>query len=167
MRILALLFAFSLVASTAFSQSLWKPIPKPATTGPRHFQSMATLSDTPVAGSNFVGFRFTGPTVLYAVNTTDISKSALFTCVGIDFENDYWDPGTNKNYTRYAIGAQFGAGGQFAPTSVSAVTAAALTFSTQKIGSVLLPFKLTLGALYNFTTKSAMAATGPGIPLNN
>lgn len=166
---IALIIGFSL---SGHSQSLFKAIPKPATRttvtkANPYAHSLLTVVDTPAAGKNFTGLRFTGPTVLYAVNTKAMSQSALFTCVGVDYESDTWDASSQKFYTNWAVGLQFGEGGEFAPSSVSAVTAAALTFSMQKLWTLTLPFKLTVGAIYNFTTKNAMLATGPGIPLNN
>lgn len=138
----------------AYSQGITKPL-------------TSNIPDTITGTLNYKGLRFTGPTVLYAVNTTTINSSALFTCIGGDWEDDYYDSAVGKFYTNIAVGIQFGAGGQIAPRSVSAVTCAAITVSTQRIGKFELPFKLTVGVLYNFMTKSAMFATGPGIPLNN
>lgn len=150
-----LVVLFASLAINGYSQTMWAALPKEDSSG--------TLID----GKTYVGFRWTGPTVLYAVNTNSISQSALFTCIGVNFESNTYDGTSKKFYTNWGVGLQFGEGGQFAPTSISAVTAGAVTFSVQKIGAILLPFKLTLGAIYNFTTQKAMAATGPGIPLNN
>lgn len=162
MLLLTLLTGLVLVGS---AQSIFKPLPKPGV----KYDGKAKINiiDTLTPGGNYTGLRFTGPTVLYAVNTTTFQQSALFTGVGIDYESDYWDPTASKFYTNWAIGAQFMEGGQFAPSTISAVTAAALTFSFQKIGTFEAPFKITLGFIYNFSTKSAMLGVGPGIPLNN
>lgn len=141
------------------AQSLFKALPKP--------KDKISIVDSPAAGSNYTGFRFTGPTIMYGVTPNSFSNAGIFTFVGIDFENDYWDAAAKKFYTTYAVGLQAGEGGQFAPSNLSAVTAAALTLSTQKLGSWELPFKLTAGFIYIFSTKTGMAGVGPGIPLNN
>lgn len=146
------------------AQSIFKPLPKPTT---YNGKAKINIVDTLTPGGNYTGLRFTGPTVLYAVNTTTFQQSAVFTGVGIDYESDYWDAASGKFFTSWAVGLQAMEGGQFAPSSVSAVTAAGLTLSTQKIGSWQLPFKFTVGFIYNFTTKAPMFAVGPGVTLNN
>jgi hypothetical protein len=148
-------------ASVAHAQSIFKPLPKPTA------KLKVNIVDTLTPGSNYTGFRFTGPTVLYAVTPNNISTSVLYTMVGVDYESDYWDPTAQKFYTNWAIGLQGGEGGELAPSSISAVTAIGLTFSFQKIGTFEAPFKITLGAIYNFQNKIVQPAVGPGIPLNN
>lgn len=166
MKLFLLILSLFLMTASSFAQSMTAPIPKPAKVTGNLFAHV-TIVDTLSPGINYLGFRFTGPTVLYAINTTTFQQSAIFTGVGIDYESDTWDPVSNKFYTNYAFGLQALEGGQIAPTNVSAVTAAALTFSVQKISTINLPFKLTVGFIYNFTTKSPMLGVGPGIPLNN
>lgn len=156
-----LLVSCILTAFSSFGQSIFKPLPKPTSS------YKVILVDTLTPGTSYIGFRFTGPTVLYAVTPNNISTSTLYTMVGIDYESDYWDAAAKKFYTNWAIGLQGGAGGALAPSSISAVTAIGLTFSFQKIGSFESPFKITFGAIYNFQNKITQPAVGPGIPLNN
>jgi hypothetical protein len=143
------------------AQSMFKALPKPAK------KLGVSIVDTLTPGSNYTGFRFTGPTVLYAVSPGNISTSTLYTMIGIDYESDYWDATAGKFYTNWAIGLQGGEGGALAPGSISAVTCLGLTVSFQKIGTFEAPFKITLGAIYNFQNKVLQPALGPGIPLNN
>lgn len=166
MKFILLIAFFFLIVACVNAQSMLKPLPKPATAKVNPFAKI-TIVDTLTPGQSYQGFRFTGPTVLYAVNTTTFQQSAVFTGLGLDYESDTWDASSNKFYTNWAIGLQAMEGGQLAPSNISAVTAAGLTFSIQKIGTFEIPFKFTLGFIYNFTTKSAMLAAGPGIPLNN
>lgn len=154
----------------ASAQSMWKALPKPTKeqVATQKFNARVGIVDTLTPGTDYLGFRFTGPTILYAFKPNDISNSStLYTFVGIDYEHDTWVPDKNKFFEDWAVGLHFGAGGQFAPASVSGVTAAALTFSFQKIGSFTIPFKMTLGAIYNFSNKEVQAGVGPGIPLTN
>lgn len=160
--ILLVLLCMSMFTS---AQSMFAPIPKPQPPAPVNKFTHLTIMDTPVAGSNFQGFRFTGPSVLYAVNAQ--GQSTVFTFIGVNYENDYYDTAAKKDYTTWGIGGGLGEGGQIAPSTISAVTAAALWFNTQKIGNIELPFNLKIAAIYNFTTKTLMGGTGPGVSLNN
>lgn len=151
----------------SYGQSMFGPIPKKnsATFNP-HAKSVVTPFDT-VSGSSYVGFRFTGPTIMYGTSFTNLKEADLYTFLGIDYEKATWDANSQKYYTNWAVGLHGGAGGQFAPNSVSGVTAGAITISTQRLFGAILPFKATIGFVYNFTTKTGQPAVGPGIPLNN
>jgi hypothetical protein len=164
MKIFSFLLILTVISSTTFAQSLFKPLPKPTQTSGK---DKINIVDTLTPGANYTGFRFTGPTVLYAVSPNNISTSTLYTMIGVDYESDSWDSASNKFYTNWAIGLQGGEGGTMAPGSISAVTALGLTVSFQKIGTFEAPFKITLGAIYNFQNKILQPAVGPSIPLNN
>lgn len=159
----AMVGIFALCTLQTDAQSLFKALPKPTTSN----KAKIVIVDTLTPGVNYTGFRFTGPTVLYAVTPSNISTSTLYTMIGLDYESDYWDPTAQKFYTNWAIGLQGGAGGALAPNTISGVTALGLTFSFQKLGSFEAPFKITFGAIYNFQNKVLQPALGPGIPLNN
>lgn len=167
MRFLSIICLFLLIGTAASAQSLFSSLPKPKVAKANSFARAVTPFDTIPAGQSYVGFRFTGPTVMYATSFKDLKQADLFTFLGVDYEKATFDATSQKYYTDWAIGLHGGAGGQFAPNSVSAVTAVALSLGTQKIGSTKLPFKLTVGVIYNITTHQAMPAVGPGIPLNN
>ena len=158
---LILAFLFLGFGLKSEAQSMFKALPKPTKS------DKIGIIDTLTPAVDYTGFRFTGPTVLYAVSPNNISSSVLYTFVGIDYESDYWDPVAQKFYTKYAFGLQGGVGGALAPSSISGVTALGATFSFQKIGSYEIPFKVTVGAIYNFQSKIVQPGVGPGIPLNN
>lgn len=142
---LSLLFTLGLAA-----QSLFRPLPKlqPA----KYYRAILPALPT---DSSFVGFRFTGPTVLYV-----LPNSGIFTGAGLSYEHDTYKAVTDKWYTDWSIALEGYAGGQFAPKEVTAVTAVGLTFSFfNKL--------LTVGILYNLTTRQVAAGIGPTVSLNN
>lgn len=149
-----ILFALLLIRNVAFSQSLFKPIAKP--TAPRQIaMAFSPNSTTPSPDSTFTGFRFTGPSVLYA-----FPNSTVFTGIGVSYEHDTYQPTTGKFYTNWSVTVAGYAGGQFAPSSVSGVTAVGLSVGFfNKL--------VTLGVLYNLTTSKVMGAVGPTVSLNN
>jgi len=142
------------ISSMCNAQSMFSSLPKPVVAKPNPFARI-TIADTLTPGMNYNGLRFTGPTVLYA-----LPNSTVFTGVGVDWESDTYNMSTGKFYTNWAIGLQAMEGGQFAPQTVSAVTAGALTVSFfNKL--------VTLALIYNFTNKNFMGGFGPGVNLNN
>lgn len=149
--ILAILICTCQIAG---AQSLIRSLPKPtAEASPRR---MALSIGIPAQDTTvYQGFRFTGPTVLYA-----LPQSTAFTGVGLSYEHDTYKTATGKFYTDWSVAIQGFAGGQFAPSSISGVTAVGFTVSFfNKI--------LTVGMLYNLTTQKAMAGVGPGVATNN
>jgi hypothetical protein len=85
---------------------------------------------------------------------------SVFTGVGGDYEQDTYDSATGKYYTNWAAGLAAFAGGQFAPTSISGVTAAGVFVSFfNKL--------VTVAGFYNFQTQKIQAGIGIGVSLNN
>lgn len=162
--ILILLFA----GTIANAQSMFSPYPKPEHKTNLFAKSVVGPFDSIPAGApSYTAFRFQGPTVMYATSFKNLNQADVFTFFFLSYQKGTFDAPSNKYYTNWAIAIGAGEGGQFAPSSVSAVTALALALSTQKIGKTNLPFLLTVGAIYNLTAKQGMPAVGPGIPLNN
>lgn len=144
-----------LISYTGFSQSFFKPIPKPLM--PNRY-SLALTSTTSSPDSTFVGFR---PVVSVAVyGYTKQQGNSLFTGAGISYEHDTWNSSTSKWYTDWSVGALFYAGGAAAPTGPTAVEAAGLNLSFfNKL--------LSVGGAYNFQSQSFMPTIGLSISLNN
>jgi len=135
------------------AQSMFKPLPKvkKATYG---VYSM-TLTPQPNGDSIYQGFRFDGPSVLYAFPDNNI-----FTGVGISYEHDTYHHDTQKWYSDWSVAFNGYEGGQFAPNNLTAVTALGLSVSFfNKL--------LTVGVLYNLTTQKFQGAVGPTVSLNN
>jgi hypothetical protein len=155
---IVLLFTVLSIAfcSIATAQSLFKPLPRAAYSKKYSLNRKAIIADTlPSTGTSFTGFRFTGPSVLYA-----FPNSSIFTGLGVSYENDTYNTSTGKWYTNWSIAAAGYAGGQFAPQNVSGVTALGLSVS-------LFNKLLTVGVLYNLTNKKFQGAVGPTVSLNN
>lgn len=153
-KIIFLLTAF-IVGFATFSgaQGIFRPLPK-MNAFPKHYK--AIITDTlPATGTSFTGFRFSGPSVLYA-----FPNSSIFTGLGVSYENDTYNNTTGKWYTNWSVAAAGYAGGQFAPQNVSGVTALGLSVS-------LFNKLLTVGVLYNLTNKKFQGAVGPTVSLNN
>jgi hypothetical protein len=128
---------------------MFQPIQKPATPmGRSMFSPRIAIVDTPAAGQNFSGLRFTGVSVLYT-----FPQSTLWTGIGVDYEYDRWNASTQRFYTDYAIGGLVMAGGQFAPNTISGVTGIGLQV-------MLLNKYLVLGVVYNITGKQILPAVG-------
>lgn len=148
------------VAFTSNAQSLFAPLPKPK--WPVPFHGLAPHAIAPptgatgsVIGTTYTGFRFDGPSVLLA-----LPDFTVYTGVGISWEHDTFRDSTSKWYTDYSIALKGYAGGQYAPGAVSGVTAVGLSVSFfNKL--------LTVGLLYNLTTKKAQGAVGPTVNLIN
>lgn len=141
-------------SSTCFSQSFFKPVPKPV------LKTHLKLNRLTIAqpDSTFNGFR---PIVSAAVyGYTKASGSSLFTGAGLSYEHDTFDYSTQKWYTNYSVGGLFYAGGSAAPSGLSSVIAAGVALSFfNKLASV--------GAAYNFQVKQWMPTLGVSISLNN
>lgn len=147
---LAVIFSLSCVA-----QSPFKPLPKPGNHYNANAKASIVIVDTLPAGSTYVGLRFTGPMVLYV-----LPNSTVFTGVGIDYEHDTYSQTTGKFYCDWAFAVAVYAGGQFAPTNVSGVTG--VGFSVQLFNKLL-----SVGVLYNLTTKQVQSGVGPGVATAN
>lgn len=144
-----------LITGGVSAQSLFKSLPKPAYVQQAARTHQITFNIPPGDTTVYLGFRLTGPTVLYA-----LPGSAVFTGVGISYEHDTYQPSTQKFYTDWSVAVQAFAGGQFAPASVSGVTAVGLSVSFfNKL--------VTLGVLYNLTTSKFMGGVGPTVSTNN
>jgi hypothetical protein len=170
LKFILLIPAFIFFALCASAQSLFKPIPAPATHfGPR--TNAIILGDTLTPGIDFTGFRLTGATALYSVNFKpfSVSSSAVTVLYGIDWEHDKWDAIKKRFYETFGIGLQGGLGGQLAQGTnpASLIGVLCLLISTQAIGNLELPFKLTVGIMRNFAAGTWMGAIGPGNGLNN
>ena len=153
MHLFKILFAVVIIfcSSGLQAQSLLKAIPAPHQV--RTFRSIAPAAAD--ADSTFTGFRFVGPSVLYA-----LPNSTIFTGAGIAYEHDTYRSATGKWYTDWSVNLEGYAGGQFAPKDVSGVTAVGLSVSFfNKV--------LTVGILYNLTTNKVAAGIGPTVSLNN
>jgi len=152
---LATLLIFAHVAA---GQSIFKPLPRAHQVNKvfhPEADSIFIAPAGPAADSTFTGFRFVGPTVLYA-----LPNSAIFTGAGIAYEHDTFRSSTGKWYTDWSVNLEGYAGGQFAPRDISGVTAVGLSFSFfNKL--------LTVGILYNLTTQKVAAGIGPTVSLNN
>jgi hypothetical protein len=149
------------------AQSLLSPLPKPAQKMNSFTRALVGPFDSIPTGQSYTGLRFVGPTILYSTDLKTFQQKDLFTLVGISFQKATFDAPSGKYYTDWAFALLGGAGGQFAPSSVSAVTALAISASTQKIGKTKLPFLLTLAIIRNLTSGQTLPGVGPGIPLNN
>jgi hypothetical protein len=148
------------VAFTSNAQSLFAPLPKPKWPVPSH--GLAPRDVAPPNGATgtaigniYSGFRFDGPSVLVA-----IPDFTVYTGVGLSYEHDTYRDSTAKWYTDWSVAFKGYAGGQYAPGTVSGVTAVGLSVSFfNKL--------LTVGVLYNFMTKKAQAGAGPTVNLIN
>lgn len=140
------------------AQSLLKALPKPYHAAPRNPFMRATPlpgSVGTVVGNTYQGFRFDGPSVLAA-----LPDFTIYTGVGISYEHDTFKDSTQKWNTDWSIALKGYAGGQYAPGTISGVTAVGLSFSFfNKL--------VTVGLLYNLTTKKAQGAVGPTVNLIN
>jgi hypothetical protein len=155
MKQLILFFSVILIGKGVFAQSggIFKPLPKPQ----QKFGSPLKLSiDTTISGTNWTGFRLTGPMVLYSYNFSN-QTSNVFTGVGVDYENDKLQS-TGRYYTTWAVGIGVYEGGQFAPTALSMVTSVGIHVA-------LFNKYVVLGVLYNITNKSFQPAAGGGVTL--
>ena len=149
----ALMLAVLLLSCTTAlqAQSMFKSLPKPSK---KYGLNLGSIT-TGLPDSTFRGFRFTGPMILYA-----LPNSTLFTGMGVSYEHDTWRTDTQKWYADWSVALGGYAGGQFAPNNVSGVTAIGLSVAFfNKL--------LTVGVLYNFTTKKFQEAEGPQVSLNN
>lgn len=153
MKFLLLILAI-LTVNIVSAQSFFKPLPKVKTN-----RFALTLSPTAIVhDSTFTGFR---PVVSVAVyGYTKAQGNALFTGGGISYESDKWNYSTSKWYTNWSIAALGYAGGTSAPTGLSMVEAAGLSFS-------FLNKLISVGAAYNFEAKQFMPTIGCSISLNN
>lgn len=140
-------------ATMAHGQSITQPIPKADTALESPFNHIIKVN---AAGDSiYQGFRFAGPFVLYA-----LPNSAIFTGVGISYEHDTYKSSNKKYYSDWAVTLGGYVGGQYAPTTWQAVTAAGLSVSFfNKL--------VTVGVLYNFMGHQVQVGTGPGVSLNN
>lgn len=159
----SIIIAFIGLAFVAHSQSVFQPLHKPE----KKLGVIVSPFDSIAAGQSYTGFRFQGPVVLYGTSFKTLSQSTVYTFMNISFQKATFDQPSSKYYTNWAVAVGGGVGGQFAPTSVSAVTALDAALSTQRIGKTNLPFLVTVAFIYNLTLKQGMPAVGPGIPLNN
>lgn len=131
--------------SSSNAQSVFKPLPKQ-----KHTSSGAFMrSIAPAVDSTFQGFRIGGPVVLLA-----LPDLTVFTGVGIVYEHDTYRSGSSRYYKDWAVGISAVEGGQFAPNSLKAVTGLAAHVS-------FFDGFLTIGAIYNLTTRKAQGAIGP------
>jgi hypothetical protein len=153
-KILFLVVCLStLFVSRGSAQSMFKPLPK-AKAQKAGVYSM-TLTPQPNGDSLYQGFRFDGPSVLYAFPDNNI-----FTGIGISYEHDTYHHDTQKWYSDWSVALKGYEGGQFAPNNLTAVTALGLSVSFfNKL--------LTVGVLYNLTNKKFQGAVGPTVSLNN
>lgn len=147
-----------IIAIGANAQSMFKPIPKPQlnyrVTAPL-FDSAGNIVPPVTSAQTSVGFRFTGPMVLYS-----LPGSAIYTGIGAAYEHDTYTATTGKWYTDWAIAIGGYEGGQFAPNNIQAVTAIGL--SVQLFNKIL-----TVGVLYDLTNKRVQGGVGPSVSLNN
>lgn len=164
---LPIIILLVMIGFSGQAQSIFGSLPKPITRSNTFTRAIIGPFDTIPVGQSYTGFRFQGPSVLYATSFKTLQQTDVFTFLFISFQKAIFDATSQKYYTNWAVALGAGEGGQFAPASVSAVTALALAFSTQQIGKTKLPFLITLAGIYNLTTKQGMPAVGPGIPLNN
>lgn len=104
------------------------------------------------------GISFQGPTLFYCTNVNHAPTTAIVACVGIQYRH-------NGLASDYSFAGQFGQGGSTAPNVISGVTVTGATASIKRLGSVTLPFRLTLGLFYNFQTRTGMYAYGGGLPV--
>lgn len=143
-KMIALVGLLSLQVGTSHAQSVFKPIPRPTVT--RHFRA-SVLSVS--VDSTFQGFRVGGPVVLLAL--PDLS---VFTGLGIEYQHSTYVQSAQRWEKDWGIGVSLLEGGQFVPGSLKAVTA---------VGAHVSFFDgfLTLGLLYNFSTRKVQGATGP------
>lgn len=150
------------VAFISNGQSMLAPLPKakPNTvvTSPGKFGARASNlpgSVGTVIGNTYQGFRFDGPSVLAA-----LPDFTIYTGVGISYERDTYSDSTQKWSTNWSVALKGYAGGQYAPGTISGVTAVGLSVSFfNKL--------VTVGLLYNLTTKKAQGAVGPTVNLIN
>lgn len=157
------LLMITLLATVFISngQSLLKPLPRYKTNTtfqPGKFGGRATTlpgSVGTVIGNTYQGFRFDGPSVLAA-----LPDFTIYTGVGISYERDTFSDSTQKWSTNWSVALKGYAGGQYAPGTISGVTAVGLSVSFfNKL--------VTIGLLYNLTTKKAQGAVGPTVNLIN
>jgi hypothetical protein len=155
MKFKLLLLVLSVVfIGSCSAQSILKPLPKYV--APSRLDKIVIIDTLPVPithDSTLAGFRLSGPMILYA-----LPNSTVFTGMGIDYEHDTYKTATGRWYCDWAIAVGAYAGGQFAPTGVSGVTAVGLSVS-------FLNKFLTVGVLYNVTNKTFQGAIGPSANL--
>lgn len=152
---LVLVLVALVLSSTCFSQSFFKPVPKPA----MHLK----LNPSGHLGITQPDSTFTGirPIVSAAAyGYTKQTGSSLFTGAGISYEHDIYDFNTQKWYTQWSIGGLFYGGGAAAPKGLSSVIATGVAASFfNKL--------LSVGAAYNLQAKVWMPTIGLSVSLNN
>lgn len=160
------LLILSMSCMYGHSQTIFQPIPRPVfhlppppiyVPGQMHAMATAPAPAPIILDSSYSGFRLSGPIVLYA-----LPNSAVFTGIGITYKRAVYSSTTLKWSTKWAVTLAGFEGGQFAPSSIQAVTALGLTVS-YPIGV----FLVTAGVLYNFMGKQVQAGIGPMVPLDN
>jgi hypothetical protein len=154
MKILYLLLVLSMAVSTAFSQSIFEPLPTHGFAPPNKpsIRARATVI-TAVGDSIFSGFRIGGISALVAIGTN--STSAIYAGFTAGYEHDTKKVSTGRWTTDYAIeGGIYGGAGKQAPTNWQTTGAIGLSV-------VLLNKHLVLGILYDFVIRKPLAATGP------
>lgn len=154
MRILTLLLAFSVVSSTAFSQSFFGRLPRPAkasVSAPTFNQR--GLTTTAAGDSIFTGFR---PTATAAYGYSKDGGNSILAFAGIAYEHDTYKSKSDHWNTDWAISLQIGTGASNGSVSLANATTVGL------FGSFWNKL-LTVGIGYNFSNKNAVALVGPGV----
>jgi len=152
------LLAIILILSCAYgsnAQSMFKPL------RPQLNERKKLTLDTTQVGSPWKGFRFFGPSVLYAYDFSH-QTSTIYTGVGVDYEWDTLTTSTGRYYTKFAVGFGLYGGGNIAPTNVSTVAAVGVHF-------YFFNKYLAVGVLYNITQKTIQPAVGGNanfVPVN-
>jgi hypothetical protein len=145
-----IVLALSSAFSSSKAQSIWKPIPRPdAHSLPVAIKRFRATSLSIELDSVFQGLRIGGPTVLVA-----LPDFTVFTGVGIEYQHSTFSVTSGRWVKQWGIGASLFAGGQFAPANIRSATAAGVHLS-------FLDGFLTVGLLYNITTRKIQEATGP------
>lgn len=142
----------SLLPSSSNAQGLLSRLPKPVPQKYTPAKANVFFKATPTSlqfDSVFQGLRIGGPSVMIAV-----PDFTVYTGVGIEWQHDTYQVKNQRWYKDYGIGADFFGGGQLAPGNIREVAAVGAHVS-------LLDGFVTVGFLYNLTTKKVQAATGP------
>lgn len=156
MRILTLVLAFSLVASTSFSQSqpffgrMTRPSVKASPSGAFHPRALVVTSG---GDSVFTGLR---PTATAAYGYSKDGGNSILAFAGIAYEHDTYKSGSDHWNTDWAISIQIGTGASNGSVSLANATTVGL------FGSFFNKL-LTVGIGYNFSNKNAVALVGPGV----
>lgn len=156
--IILIAIACCLMPSGSHAQGLLSRLPRPVPAKYVPSNTRGFFKATPTSlqvDSVFQGLRIGGPSIMVA-----LPDFTLYTGVGVEWQHDTYSVSSGRWYKDYGVGADFFGGSQLVPGNIREVVSVGAHLS-------LLDGFLTVGFIYNLTTRRVQGATGPMSQLFN